>query len=223
MNTPNTTKQLARPMTSVRAAGYSSTVKTPSSPFDPFNMALKIDKNDPIKLAEKKVSNLINESVLFGSQGNWQSALETAKESAKHERQILKLRDTTTSEPPPQPNLDLSYCVLINLATCFHALKMYPEALAQYAAISKNKSFNQSGRLRVNMGNIYFEQGKYTSAIKMYRMALDQIGNHNNDIRLKIMRNVGVSFIKMGQYQEAITSFESIAEGNRDSRAGKIT
>jgi intraflagellar transport protein 88 len=34
----------------------------------------------------------------------------------------------------------------------------------------KNKSFAQSGRLRVNMGNIYFEQEKFPNAIKMYRM-----------------------------------------------------
>jgi intraflagellar transport protein 88 len=33
----------------------------------------------------------------------------------------------------------------------------------------------QSGRLRVNMGNIYFELAKFPNAIKMYRMALDQI------------------------------------------------
>jgi tetratricopeptide (TPR) repeat protein len=44
------------------------------------------------------------------------------------------------------------------------------------AAIVKNKAYPQSGRLRVNMGNIYFEQKKYSSAIKMYRMALDQVG-----------------------------------------------
>ena len=42
-------------------------------------------------------------------------------------------------------------------------------------AIVKNKAYTQSGRLRVNMGNIYFEQKKYTGAIKMYRMALDQV------------------------------------------------
>ena len=39
----------------------------------------------------------------------------------------------------------------------------------------KNRAFPQSGRLRVNMGNIYFEQKKHSTAIKMYRMALDQI------------------------------------------------
>ena len=40
-----------------------------------------------------------------------------------------------------------------------------------------------SGRLRVNMGNIYFEQKKYPQAVKMYRMALDQIQNVHKDVR----------------------------------------
>ncbi len=30
-------------------------------------------------------------------------------------------------------------------------------------------------RVRVNIGNIYFGEKKYLQAIKMYRMALDQI------------------------------------------------
>jgi intraflagellar transport protein 88 len=60
---------------------------------------------------------------------------------------------------------------------------MYQEALNSYGVIVKNKMFNQSGRLRVNMGNIYFEQQKYNQAVKMYRMALDQIPNTNRDIR----------------------------------------
>ncbi len=97
---------------------------------------------------------------------------------------------------------------------------MYQEALNSYSVIAKNKLFNQSGRLRVNMGNIYFEQRNYLQAIKMYRMALDQIPNSNKDIRLKIMRNIGIAFVRMGQYQDAITSFESVTEGNTDYQSG---
>jgi tetratricopeptide (TPR) repeat protein len=44
-----------------------------------------------------------------------------------------------------------------------------------HTVIVRNKTFPNGGRLRVNMGNIYFEQKKYSTAIKMYRMALDQI------------------------------------------------
>ena len=78
------------------------------------------------------------------------------------------------------------------------------------------------------MGNIYFEQKKYSSAIKMYRMALDQVWNlcsaslvedksplmdpccflqipsTAKEVRFKIMRNIGLSFVRMGQYQDAL-------------------
>ena len=42
---------------------------------------------------------------------------------------------------------------------------------------------NIPGRLRVNMGNIYVEQKKYPQAIKMYRMALDQIQDTHKGVR----------------------------------------
>lgn len=35
--------------------------------------------------------------------------------------------------------------------------------------------FNNAGKLKVNMGNIYFKTGQYNKAIKYYRMALDQV------------------------------------------------
>ena len=37
--------------------------------------------------------------------------------------------------------------------------------------------FNNAGRLKVNMGNIYFKLGQYAKAIKFYRMALDQVNS----------------------------------------------
>ncbi len=51
-------------------------------------------------------------------------------------------------------------------------------------------------------------------AIKMYRMALDQIPNTGKEVRLKIMRNIGNSFVRLGQFQDAIQSYEAIMEGN---------
>lgn len=60
---------------------------------------------------------------------------------------------------------------------------MYDEALNTYSLVVKNKQYPQAGRLRVNMGNIYFEQKKYSSAVKLYRMALDQIPNTGSDMR----------------------------------------
>ena len=46
--------------------------------------------------------------------------------------------------------------------------------------ITKNRMFNNAGRLKVNMGNIYFKLGQYAKAIKFYRMALDQVGIEGN-------------------------------------------
>nr|KAJ3419677.1 Intraflagellar transport protein 88 [Polyrhizophydium stewartii] len=168
---------------------------------------------------ERRVNQIIEESAIAASEGNLQLALEKAKESGKRERQLSKQREQLNLGD--QINLDLTYCVLFNLASQYHANKMYQEALNSYAVIVKNKLFNQSGRLRVNMGNIYFEQAKYSQAVKMYRMALDQIPNTNRDFRLKIMRNIGCAFIKMGQFQDAITSLEAIMEGSPDHHTGK--
>jgi len=64
--------------------------------------------------------------------------------------------------------------------------KLYTEALNTYSSVVKNKQFPQAGRLRVNMGNLYFEQRKYPNAIKMYRMALDQIPNTARELRFKV-------------------------------------
>ena len=66
-----------------------------------------------------------------------------------------------------QINIDLTYAVCFNLANQYHANKQYPEALNTYSLIVKNKQYAQAGRLRVNMGNIYYEQKKYPMAIKV--------------------------------------------------------
>ncbi len=59
----------------------------------------------------------------------------------------------------------------------------------------------------------------------MYRMAMDQISGHNNassrDMRFKIMRNIGDSFVKLGQFQDAIASFEAIMDGTGIVGAGR--
>ena len=65
--------------------------------------------------------------------------------------------------------------------------------------------------LRVNMGNNYFEQQKYPAAIKMYRMALDQVPLTSNSMRNKIMRNIGIAFMRVGQYQVCLQESPQLA------------
>jgi len=60
------------------------------------------------------------------------------------------------------------------------------------------------------MGNIYFKQRNYSKAVKFYRMALDQVPNTHKEMKFKIMQNIASSFIKLGQYEDAVTSLEHI-------------
>lgn len=73
--------------------------------------------------------------------------------------------------------------VLFNLASQYGNNEMYSEALNTYQVITKNKMFNNASRLKVNMGNIYFKLGEYSKAIKMYRMAMDQVPNTHKNLR----------------------------------------
>ena len=126
----------------------------------------------------------MEDSCLAAEAGRLQDALDRAKEAAKKERQLSKERaaregSSGADGPNNNGNPDITYCVLFNLAEQLHRNRLYQDALSTYAVIVTNKQFYQSGRLRVNMGNIYFEQRKYAQAIKMYRMALDQVSGIN--------------------------------------------
>nr|XP_021525187.1 intraflagellar transport protein 88 homolog [Aotus nancymaae] len=97
---------------------------------------------------------------------------------------------------------------------------MYAEALNTYQVIVKNKMFSNAGILKVNMGNIYLKQRNYSKAIKFYRMALDQVPSVNKQMRIKIMQNIGVTFIQAGQYSDAINSYEHIMSMAPNLKAG---
>ncbi|XP_049723285.1 intraflagellar transport protein 88 homolog isoform X5 [Loxodonta africana] len=183
---------VSRPMTAVRAAGFTKAALRGSA-FDPLGQSrgpappLEAKNEDSpeekIRQLEKKVNELVEESCIANSCGD------------------LKL-------------------VLFNLASQYSANEMYAEALNTYQVIVKNKMFSNAGRLKVNMGNIYLKQRNYSKAIKFYRMALDQIPSVHKEMRIKIMQNIGVTFIKTGQYSDAINSFEHIMSMAPNLKAG---
>ncbi|XP_071818911.1 intraflagellar transport protein 88 homolog isoform X2 [Apostichopus japonicus] len=214
----------ARPMTAVRAAGYSSTGR--GQGFDPMNQASKgpapplemkneDSPEEKIKQLEKQVNDLIEESCFSNSRGELSLALEKAKEAGRKERVLVRQREQISATE--QINLDLTYSVLFNLANQYESNEMFTEALNTYQVITKNKMFTNAGRLKVNMGNIYYKQRNYPKAIKFYRMALDQVPvNTHKEMRISIMKNIGIVFVKMGQYNDAITSFEHIMSEQPD-------
>ncbi len=219
-----------RPMTSNKGAGFRSGAggKQAHPAFDPLNQNRGpapplVDKGDDsseerAKQMERKVHRLINQSALAAANDDLPAALDIAKQAAKKERALCKFRESNGLVE--QINLDLTYSVCFNLAACYHKGKMYSEALNTYGIIVKNKQYPQAGRLRVNMGNIFYEQKKYMNAIKNYRMALDQIPNTSKELRYKIMRNIGNAFVKLGQFHDAIDQYETVVNEAKPEAAG---
>ena len=117
-------------------------------------------------------------------------------------------------------NLDLTYAVKFNLAMCYQRNKMYTEAINAYNLIVKNKQYPQAGRLRVNIGNIFFAQKKYKNAIREYKMALDQIPNDRKETRFKIMRNIGHAYVRLGQFNDAIEHYEVMVDQGKPENTG---
>ncbi|XP_061782094.1 intraflagellar transport protein 88 homolog isoform X1 [Nerophis lumbriciformis] len=217
----------ARPMSAVRAAGFTSS-RARGSTLDPLGQskgpapALEEKKEDlheeKVKILEKKVNDLITESCMAQSVGNSQLALEKAKEAERKERALVRQREQSGSAE--QINIDVTYAILLNLANQYENNEMYPEALSSYQLIVKNKMFANAGRLRVNMANIFVKQKNYPKAIKFYRMALDHISDDYKELRIKIMQNIGTVFVLLGQYSDAITSFEHIMSKSPNIRTG---
>lgn len=77
-------------------------------------------------------------------------------------------------------------------------------------------------RFRVNMGNVHFEQGKYPSAIKMYRMALDALPPSAAYQRARLMTNIGLAFVQLGQYADAASTFESALDMAPDHQVSGV-
>lgn len=97
---------------------------------------------------------------------------------------------------------------------------MYVEALNTYNIMTKNKMFPHVNQLKLNMGNIYFKMGHYPKAIKMYRMALDSVPHVQKLLRIKITHNIGILFVRMGQYADAAASFEFVMTERADVKNG---
>ncbi|RHW67832.1 intraflagellar transport protein 88 [Trypanosoma brucei equiperdum] len=221
----------ARPMTSNRGVGFNAAKgrNVNGAVFDPTGQgrtAMAMGPAPPLKKRgenspeeqcveiEKMTHKLIEESAVLALRKDYGGALEKAKEAGKKERFLCKQRENLGLAD--QINSDLTYAVHFNLAVQYQNHQMYTEALNTYNLIIRNLQFPYASRLRVNMGNIYAAQNKYLLAIKMYRMTLDETPSASKELRYKLMRNVGNAFVKLGQYRDAVSSYEAIMEGNGD-------
>lgn len=238
----------ARPMTAVRAAGYSSYgdkkrgmqppgtnagpsgtvagtpgsggsigVPPPGSSGDDEGSQRSIE--DACRQLEHRVNEALEDSCEAADAGEVGRALELARDARRKERQLSKQREENNLLD--QLNSDLTFAVAFNLAHKYQLNGNDEEALQAYKSIvERAKQFPQASRLRLNMGNIYFQQGRYPHAVKNYRMALDQLPSGSKALRFAITRNIGCAFVKQGYYHDATQSFETVMENAPDVQAG---
>lgn len=145
---------------------------------------------------------LIEDACVANCKGDIRKALMKAKEASNKERSLIRMQEQAGLGD--QHNMDLTYSVLLGffyncrngiysiyvnsqvlftLANQYAANEQYTEALNTYQLITKNRMFSNAHRLKVNMGNIYFKQKQYQQAVKMYRMALDQVPSSQKNLR----------------------------------------
>uniref|UniRef100_A0A2K5ENK9 Intraflagellar transport 88 n=1 Tax=Aotus nancymaae TaxID=37293 RepID=A0A2K5ENK9_AOTNA len=180
---------VTRPMTAVRAAGFTKAALRGSA-FDPLGQSrgpappLEVKKKDSpeekIKQLEKEVNELVEESCIANSCGDLKLALEKAKDAGRKERVLVRLREQATT--PENINLDLTYSVTL----LFSYLTSYFGLSAVAHTCNPNTLGGQGGRITCarkfaislcNLVSIYLK-----ISIKFYRMALDQVPSVNKQM-----------------------------------------
>ena len=170
---------------------------------------------------EKDVNRLLRESILAAASGELAVALDLAQKCRKLDVEAVAYRRGHGLEEGIKS--DLSVAVLLNVAGILEADGLYNEALKVLSSMLhwKGSKMSVRCRVRVKMGNIYYEQQRYESAVKMYRMALDEVGSASWRLKVLISRNVGNALIKMGCLVDAMQSMESMADGARSRPRGQ--
>ncbi|KAK6730670.1 hypothetical protein RB195_007255 [Necator americanus] len=211
-----TRNEPVRPMTAVRAAGYTSFANKVQAAESAASSEPKSTESieEKCREMEQRVMDMLKESLFASERRSFKEALDKAKEAGRRERAVVKYREQ--QGVVESMNIDLTFTVLFNLAQQYMANEMANEALNTYQIIVKNKMFPNSGRLKVNIGNIYFKKKDYNKAIKYYRMALDQVPSIQKETRINILNNIGVAFIKMGKYDDAMSTFEHCVDERAD-------
>ncbi|XP_060800695.1 intraflagellar transport protein 88 homolog isoform X1 [Amyelois transitella] len=216
----------ARPVTAVRAAGYSSAARDTPSREDKKEDSIE----DKVKQMEARIMALVEESCMLSARLDQDDdsstkkeldlgqALAKAQEASTLERQLIRMQEQANLGDTH--NLDLTFAVLCNLAGQYALNEMYTEALNTYQLLTRNKLFPHANRLKVNMGNIYFKMGEHPKALKLYRMALDQTPTAEKDLRMKVMHNIGLLLVRMGKFRDAVTNFQHIMHEQGDFQTG---
>ena len=97
------------------------------------------------KQLEKKINDLLEESVFAAQRQEYNLALEKAKDSVQKERSLSRMKEQSGLAETIAPNSDLTFAVLFNLAVQYTNSEMYSEAINTYQSIIKNRTFTNTG------------------------------------------------------------------------------
>ena len=146
---------------SVASASMSNLVANRSGKTSSIASAGKKSSQTPSDVAkawEVQIDKLIERTVLLKREGKLEEALESAKEGTKKEQLLRKHRKANSLSVNSEA--ELMYSTRFNLARAYEANDMPDEALKTYTYLAKQQGNPLTGRLRINMGNIYYAQQK---------------------------------------------------------------
>ncbi|CAF3940589.1 unnamed protein product, partial [Adineta steineri] len=207
-----------RPTTAVQGAGFmaSSLGSTTTSGSTLFEKKEETNE-DKAKKMEKTVIDLVEESCLAHEKNDSKLALEKAEEAMRNEKSLSRYRE---EQNLGETDMNLAGFVILHCANMYTKCGMNSEAMNQYNILLKNKLLPVPSRLRINIGNVFLHSKQYAKALKMYRMALDQIPEQNADLKFKVRENIAATHILMSQYAEAAQAYESIMQERPNYRSG---
>lgn len=107
-------------------------------------------------------------------------------------------------------NPELSFACGLNLAAQFQKNGLKEEAFREYESLLKTSNNPNNFLVRVNIGNLHFEEGSYRLAIKMYKMALDMAPVRFESLKFKIMKNIGKCHVQLREFPEAVIMYQDI-------------
>ena len=170
------------------------------------------------KELESRVHALLEASAAAAAAGDSSLALERAKEAGRKERELVRVLDDAaaaageggaSASSDVSVNMDLTYAVCVNLGLAYEGAGLPAEALHTYTLVVRNRQYPTSWRLRVNVGNLHAKTGDCASALKQYRMALDQVPLMSRSLRCRINRNIGAAYVSLGRYGDAAAAFDA--------------
>lgn len=177
-------------------------------------------KQSPLVVArnmEMEINQRIAQTVTLRKEGKLDEALESAKQGTEIEQMLRRHQKSNSLSS----GAELMHSSWFNLATAYASSSMPDEALKTYTTLLTMQRGNPlNGHIRINMGNIYFGQKQYASAIKMYKMALDQMQKDDKSMARKIRRNIGNAHFCLGQVRDAVKNFEEAMDTADDFQTG---